>query len=55
MKKTYIQPSVEVVKIQTNMMIAASPNDLNVKDEEMSSGDTQFSRRGFFNDEEEDW
>ena len=53
MKKTYIQPTIEVVKIHTTMMLAASPNDVTAKDTEMGSEDVQFSRGGFFEDYEE--
>ena len=53
MKKTYIQPTIEVVKIHTTMMLAASPNSVGVSDTEMESEDVQYSRSGFFDFDEE--
>ena len=48
MKKTYIIPEMEVVKIQIQQMLAASPNGAY---DEQGSG-TQLSREFEFDDEE---
>lgn len=48
MKKTYINPQIQVVKIQIQQMLAASPNGAY---DEQGSG-TQLSREFDFDDEE---
>ena len=43
MKKTYINPQIEVVKIQTQLMLATSPGDAhNVEPEEYGSRGDDF-------------
>lgn len=53
MKKTYIMPSVEVVKISVAQMLASSPTGSNVYGGEAPSGSAGFSR-GYDFEEEED-
>lgn len=53
MKKTYIMPSVEVVKISVAQMLASSPTGSNVYGGEAPGGSAGFSR-GYDFEEEED-
>ena len=51
MKKTYINPEMEIVKIQTMQMLAASQFDVNNE-----VPDEYGSRKGSFDfDDDEDW
>ena len=52
MKKIYITPSVEVVKISVAQMLASSPIGTDVNGD-APGGSEGFSREGYF-DEEED-
>ena len=51
MKKTYINPQIQVVKIQIQQMLAASPNGAY---EEQGSG-TQLSREFDFDFDDEEY
>lgn len=54
MKRTYISPKTEIVRVQTATIIAASPA-LGASTEELGLEDVQYSRRGgssFWDDEE---
>ena len=55
MKKTYINPTMEVVKIQINQMLAASPGVENGDGlgNSYNSGDVTYGRDFDFDDEEE--
>jgi len=47
MKKTYIYPTIEVVKIETSKMLAASTESI---DTGSYDGGEIFSREGFFDE-----
>lgn len=55
MKKTYIIPEMEVEKMETMQMLAASVNDLDAVNEELNSSDEQFGRGFDFEEESFDW
>ena len=52
MKKTYIEPTMKVVMIMTNTILAASPGGVGASSQEMGSSDVQFGRSFDFDDED---
>lgn len=56
MKKLYICPMTEIVKIATSKMIAASiVIEINSTDEAVDAGDAAAREGGFWDDYEEEW
>lgn len=54
MKKTYIIPTMDVIKIQTTVgMLAGSNVDMNDKNGSGNAGEEGLSRSSFFDEEEE--
>jgi hypothetical protein len=55
MKKTYIHPAIQVIRVQTSSMIALSQRSLNNVDAtKNSNGDYNDSRSGSVWDDDED-
>ena len=52
MKKTYINPTIEVVKIATQQMLATSDGTPQTSNEAVRDGDSVFGRELDFDDEE---
>ena len=53
MKKTYIQPSMEVVKIYAPMLLSGSPTGSGVSEEKLDSDVDGLAREDSFWDEED--
>ena len=53
MKKTYINPTIEVVKLQTMQMLATSDGTPQTSNDAVRSGDPVFGRDFDFDDDEE--
>ena len=55
MKKTYIQPTMDVVEVGVQLPLAASSLELNRNSEETVGGDAAMSSSFFGGDDGEDW
>ena len=54
MKKVYINPTIEIVKVESHQIMAGSPYNLNETKKDPTTADSRQGR-GFWDDDEEEY